>query len=308
MSNLGPLTTTFTPASECSSAVLGIAFMQTLDDGNIATHTYQSLGLGATSECYPPGYGGPSDYYSPGVCPAGWGLACGTVYSIASLTETTAKCCPLGYTCQSGATETWSTLSCLSTALSDISVTVPDLSDQFFKVTVLSNIPINAAAVTVRWQRSDLPASETIALATASASSALDTLSGSASTSSILDASPLPSISLSKAGDDSPPSNAATALSENDKIGIGVGVGALAVICSVIVLLWLRRRKKTTKGNQIDPVIQDARPEVMEMPQEMWAQYQQELQTPSNTPEMATEHNRHEVYGVSSPAESSSER
>lgn len=96
MAGLGPLTTTFTPASGCNSVISGIVFTQTLDGGNTTTHKYHSLGLSATSECYPPGFEVNSNaYYSPGICPSGWQSACGRQEAIGgSITETRVTCCP----------------------------------------------------------------------------------------------------------------------------------------------------------------------------------------------------------------------
>ncbi|KAI1406926.1 hypothetical protein F5Y13DRAFT_195924 [Hypoxylon sp. FL1857] len=294
MTNTGPLTTIFTPAPECSSIVSGTSFKQILDDGYTTIYKYLSLGPNTTSKCYPRGFADPFDYYSPGICPFGWTLACMFIDYAASLTETTAKCCPRGYTCQStGVTRGWSTLSCFSTAIPDISATVPNLSNQY-TVTVITNAVLHAAAVNVRWQRDDHMPPETLTLTSASKSTTLNTSSQNASVS----------LTIPTASNVSVINNTVQSMSVNVKIGIGVGVGILAVICFAVGgLMWLKWRNKARERNRISPVVQDGSPEVTKTPLAMWVQYQQEMPTSSNTHEMATEHNRHEVGGDSRPAE-----
>ncbi|KAI1802319.1 hypothetical protein F4811DRAFT_529877 [Daldinia bambusicola] len=295
MTDLGPLTTTFTPASGCNSILSGIVYTQTLPDGNTSTHKYHSLGPSATSECYPPGFEPESAYYSPGICPSGWWSACGTLDAIATVTETRATCCPLGYVCiqQPDPTETWSTLSCSSSAISSVSVTVPDLSNQLSKVTVLSGIIIHAAAINIRWQRGDFIASRT-----------------DAPTSS---ATFVPSLSSSEtisegAGASNPPE---TGLSLGAKIGIGVGVGLgglLLVSIGIGVCLWKinHPEEREQQGDAITNY--PANPGGRKTRAELWEQYQQEMQTASNAHELVTENNRHEILGTPRPAELPHER
>ncbi|KAI8960891.1 hypothetical protein F5Y11DRAFT_328420 [Daldinia sp. FL1419] len=294
MPNLGPLTTTFTPASGCNSVLSGIVYTQTLQDGNTSTHKYHSLGPSATSECYPPGFEPVSGFYSPGICPSGWYSACGTLDAIATLTETRATCCPLGYVCiqKPDPTETWSTLSCSSSAISSVSVTVPDVSNQFSKVTVLSGIIIHAAAIQVRWQRSDFIASRT-----------------DAPTSS---ATLLPSLpNGSWTGNQDADSQPQAGLSLGAKIGIGVGVGLgglLLLSFGIGFCLWKinhpeEKDQQGSVGVRHSPNIAGRK-----TPAETWEQYQQEMQTVSNTHQMETDDNRHEITGVSGPVELPHER
>ncbi|KAI1653704.1 hypothetical protein F4813DRAFT_373758 [Daldinia decipiens] len=292
MSDLGPLTTTFTPASGCNSILSGIVYTQTLQDGNTTTHKYHSLGPSATSECYPPGFEPASGFYSPGICPSGWWSACGTFDVIASLTETRATCCPLGYVCiqQPDPTETWSTLSCSSSAISSVSVTVPDLSNQISKVTVLSGIIIHAAAINVRWQRSDFIASRTDA----------PTSSATSSLSPSLSQPPTPS------GTEIGNEDAETGLSLGAKIGIGVGVGLGGLLLiSIAIGIWLWKinhpKEKEQQGNMTINHLPNYGAQKTRA--EVWEQYQQEMQTVSNTHEMITENNRHEITGTPRPAE-----
>ncbi|KAI1381300.1 hypothetical protein F4677DRAFT_402637 [Hypoxylon crocopeplum] len=304
MTDLGPLTTTFTPADNCKAVISGIVYTQTLDDGNTTTHKYHSLGPSATSSCYPPGFQAPSGFYSPGICPSGWVSACGSVETIGSATETRATCCPIGYACMPppGSTETWSTLSCTSAPISAVSVTVPDNSNQFSKVTVLEGILINAAAINIRWQRNDFIASSTEPPTTSTASPTSSTPSTSLSSSSSSGDTPPATVLI---GD--PPSNyqAPDPLSTGAKVGIGVGIGGLLLISLAVGFWWwLRRGRVKEEGS--GTVVQVVDPEVPKPPAEMWEQFQQEMQTSDNTHEMVTESNRHEVTGVSRPVELSS--
>ncbi|KAI2464605.1 hypothetical protein F4781DRAFT_412495 [Annulohypoxylon bovei var. microspora] len=297
MTNLGPLTTTFTPAPECTAVISGIVFTQTGTDGNTTTHKYHSLGPSDTSSCYPPAFQTTSGFFSPGICPSGWSSACGSVDVIGgSITETTATCCPLGYKCIQvpDVTETWSTLSCSSSAISTLNVTVPDVSNQYSKVTQLSGIIINAAAVTVRWQQSDFVASETSTSTTTSLSSS--------------------TLRISTAADSSPTNggdNGDTGLSSNARIGIGIGTGlgsfGLILVGSVIgTWFWWRRRKMKRKPN--DTMAEVTNPEAARLPTELWEQYQQEMPTSSNTHEMVTENNRHELSDTPRLAELPAQR
>ncbi|KAI4859829.1 hypothetical protein F4820DRAFT_139341 [Hypoxylon rubiginosum] len=318
MAGLGPLTTTFTPASGCNSVISGIVFTQTLDGGNTTTHKYHSLGLSATSECYPPGFEVNSNaYYSPGICPSGWQSACGRQEAIGgSITETRVTCCPTGYRCidAPNPTETWSTLSCSSSAISAVSVTVPDESNQYYKVTVLNGPVIHAAAVEVRWQRSDFIAPSTQPPSSSSISSTSTTSSPPISSSSAIvtettsNSSPESASPGNTSSENTSPEN--ISLSTGAKVGIGVGAGCLVLTMLAIGLWWKRKRDRTKKAslnaNDIGPQI--VHQETPKTPAELWEQYQQELYTSSNVPEMVTESNRHEFTGESRPAELPVER
>jgi hypothetical protein len=82
-----PLTTTFTPSPSCLSDYY------TFSSGEL------SLGPPQTSDCLPSGWKPTSQYFSPGLCPSGYTIACSTVVSIDTLTETQATCCPTSYIC-----------------------------------------------------------------------------------------------------------------------------------------------------------------------------------------------------------------
>ncbi|KAI0804928.1 hypothetical protein GGR55DRAFT_657758 [Xylaria sp. FL0064] len=95
MTNLGPLTTTFTPQGpDCASTFLG----------RVSDNVWVQYGVGASpsSACYPSSFI-PYEpyYYSPGICPSGYTAACTAQISVSS--DVSAKqltCCPTSYTCR----------------------------------------------------------------------------------------------------------------------------------------------------------------------------------------------------------------
>lgn len=90
MSNIGPLTTTFTAPSSCATAT-GLYQIWP----SHGTYYYQQGPLLSRPECYPSGYEAePSQYYSPGVCPSGYTAACSSANAVETATETAYTCCP----------------------------------------------------------------------------------------------------------------------------------------------------------------------------------------------------------------------
>jgi hypothetical protein len=83
------LTTTFTPSPSCLS-----------DYYLIGSPPYLSLGPPSTSACLPSGWEVTSQYFSPGLCPSGYEIACSAVIGLGTFAETRATCCPSGYSCQ----------------------------------------------------------------------------------------------------------------------------------------------------------------------------------------------------------------
>lgn len=94
MSNVGPLTTTFTAPASCTTAT---GLYQIWNDAG--TYRYEQGPLATMSGCFPDGYGASlSRYYSPGLCPSGYTAACSStdavVSATATATETAFTCCP----------------------------------------------------------------------------------------------------------------------------------------------------------------------------------------------------------------------
>ncbi|KAI0004049.1 hypothetical protein F4779DRAFT_77326 [Xylariaceae sp. FL0662B] len=287
MEDIGPLTTTFVPSPGCNVEIYGSVFTQTAGD-NTTTHKYHSLGLKSTSECYPPGFQPTSAFYSPGLCPSDWYSACGSLEVIGSVTETRAICCPLGYSCISppALTETWSTLSCSSTAISVINVTVPDLSNQNSMVTQLESPLIHAAAIEVRWQPGDF--------ATKTGSSLLTSATTSSSSGT-----------ASMEGVNTTTTTAREGLSVGARAGIGVGAGLAGLLLASALGFWILRRRPrasqdaaNTKARETGTA--DWEPSAQETAMAVGVQ---EMQVPNYKRELFTSSNTHEFPEDSRPAE-----
>ncbi|KAI0100546.1 hypothetical protein GGR51DRAFT_532391 [Nemania sp. FL0031] len=302
--NLGALTTSFSPAPNCESYVSGLIYTQTLTTNGTTTtseHQYHTLGLNDTSLCYPPYFHvGPTFYYSPAMCPSSWYAACGTI-GAGSLTETRATCCPLGYSCMDppAETETWSTLSCISYATSEIFVTVPDNAYQEW-TRVVKLLPIvNAAAINVRWQPTDF--------VTTSDSSSSTPASSSSSPPSTLPSTSSPPTSAPASSntadsDTSMPPEQGISYSTRVALGVGLGVGGFAlVVGAALCFLFVRRSKRRKAGGTssdvptVDTSTIDPNMMKPETPSEVWSPHQPELQTSDNTHEMGTASNIHEI-------------
>ncbi|KAI1172559.1 hypothetical protein F4777DRAFT_507732 [Nemania sp. FL0916] len=306
MTNLGILTTPFIPAPNCTSIISGIIYTQTVTNSDTTTTTtykYHSLGPDNTITCYPPSFRVGSDiFYSPGVCPSGRTSACGSIEVIGTVTETRATCCPLGYTCQGPppVTATWSTLSCITSAISTLNITVPDDAHQQFTVVQLQPI-INVAAVNVRWQQSDIAAVTTSSTISDHNSSPSPSPSPSSPALSLISS---PTASPSPPPTSTPPSDG---ISNSGKpeikagVGVAIGLGALVFIGSVIFCFWyVRRRRKQQASEKLrrEAPHDDNAPtsgDANNSPSEIWTQYQPELPTVHNTHEMTTAANTHEL-------------
>ncbi|KAI8650183.1 hypothetical protein NCS56_01470400 [Fusarium sp. Ph1] len=101
-SQVPALTTTFTPAKTCSQyykyRYTGDEVQCTDNDGEPSACTYMQLGPSQSeADCFPSSLElGSTFYYSPGICPSGYQIAC----SSTSGRETRATCCPSSFSCQ----------------------------------------------------------------------------------------------------------------------------------------------------------------------------------------------------------------
>ncbi|KAF2399302.1 hypothetical protein EJ06DRAFT_557757 [Trichodelitschia bisporula] len=88
-STVAPITTHFIPPSRCATEYLI----------NGKNQPISVLLVGTTSSCCPPGYLSVA-YYSPGICPNGYGIRESSVLPVfnGASSETRAFCCPSGYT------------------------------------------------------------------------------------------------------------------------------------------------------------------------------------------------------------------
>ncbi|KAK6859163.1 hypothetical protein PG995_005016 [Apiospora arundinis] len=95
--NLGPLTTTFSVPKSCSSTFLG-------DNGNTGPGNiwiqFGTVGPNYAADCFPENFSALDPYYySPGVCPLGYTVACAAGLGDGA---TVGTCCPTGYGCVRG--------------------------------------------------------------------------------------------------------------------------------------------------------------------------------------------------------------
>lgn len=94
-----PLTTAFIPAPSCfndigwySTSGDSVVYA-TVEAGNSCVEPTCWFGLPSSSDCFPSGWG-LSATYSPGVCPAGYSVACSSLASHDTVFETIGICCP----------------------------------------------------------------------------------------------------------------------------------------------------------------------------------------------------------------------
>ncbi|KAH8658456.1 hypothetical protein BX600DRAFT_514950 [Xylariales sp. PMI_506] len=233
MSNLGPLTTTYTPSGvNCSS------IYQTVK----AILLYGTTSA-STSSCMPPNFV-PYDpyYYSPGVCPSGYTLDNNCVAGIGG-GGTAATCCPSGYTCRKGRSST-DPNACQSVMQADSSFTIGKYiftNSTTYSTTITqfyaSGNSIYANGIVLR-RGSDDPTWPGIGDATTTTTLASqDTPSPSTGTG-------VPTQTGSASSDDtsSPPDD----LSTGSKVGIGIGVafGAILVIGILLAAVLIGRRRR----------------------------------------------------------------
>jgi hypothetical protein len=261
MSNLGPLTTTFTPdGKSCGDST---------DFYAIATKPgarYLAQGPRDLAACLPSGYEPARDaYYSPGVCPDGYTVACSQVTSAGDVTETIQTCCPTvdEYQCLTEAVRNHQkNFLCsinLNPAIGSGSWTigpvtevdvVNDVSTTLSRISGLGGA-MNAYGVQVRFQAKDWETSSTTTTASSEESSSSSSPSGPGAFS-LASTSQTSSVPLetgtSEAASDSGLSTGATA---------GIAVGAVVAglfLLGMLAWLLLRRRKqnKATQAAIVD--------------------------------------------------------
>ncbi|KAI0380265.1 hypothetical protein F5Y04DRAFT_257807 [Hypomontagnella monticulosa] len=242
MTNLGPLTTVFTPTGpDCTSSFIGL----------LTDNKWLQYGVGgaASSACLPSSFRPfESYYYSPGVCPEGYTSAC-QAQSLVSGTksQTVATCCPSAYSCRPNrGDDPFACWSCFdSTKTFSVSTYYfyidPDNGqttrvDSGTTTEAWAGNCIRGYGPIVRMAEGDTFATEAPATTTSGSTSA-PTRSDSTITSPT---APVPTTS------DEPNS---TGLSAGAAAGIGVGSGIAAIlIIGAIAFLLMRRRKRAAQA------------------------------------------------------------
>ncbi|OGE50651.1 hypothetical protein PENARI_c016G05884 [Penicillium arizonense] len=249
-----PLTTTFTPPSQCVSD-FWVAY-------NTGSSIYLNLGPTTPSLCLPTGWDS-TTYFSPGVCPSGYGIAASVTVPMGNAIETVATCCPVSAVCQwtpgpniaTTFDQTyWTTI---STTPSPTTVTTTDSG-------TLSgtNGLINAYGVVIRWQSTDFSNAPATAVATTTGAAAEATHDSSGLT----------------AGAD---------------VGIGIGA-AVAVILFVAMGVFLLRRRNRREGGLGDATQRDPYMVLPEHPSRMQVEAELPISSTKRNSWKALKFQRHE--------------
>ncbi|KAL1634240.1 hypothetical protein SLS58_010784 [Diplodia intermedia] len=261
-SNIGPLTTTFTPASsECYSS---LGFHTEL--GGLPGVVLGLPGQQQYDSCLPSSYDwAQSRFYSPGICPSGHTVDCSAPITSNDVVTTIGTCCPTSWTCRGGRNEAPTIkYACKSALTAGDTMTVSsyesssggtDVTTGRATLTATEGAVAFAYGVIVRRQATD-PTWATAAIVAAStapstSAEATDAASGG---------------SVERGGE-------AAGLSTGAKagIGVGVGVGALGIIAAVcfgaLLLRTKRRSRRPARAEleQTDPPKELPDNSVMEM-------------------------------------------
>jgi hypothetical protein len=210
-----PLTTIFTPSSPCLSDYYQYETTN--------SYGYYVLGPPTPSVCFPSGWAPSSQYFSPGLCPSGYIIACSTTANIGTITETRATCCPSSWACQVSGNDMlygwFSTIECTLAETSVIMIT--NVNGSTTTIYPTSSVGVNAYGVSVRWQSTDFLTSTTISSYSTPTSILIST-----HTTTII-SNPQPLSSGAQAG-----------------IGIGVAIFVLLIIASLGFFVFWRRRSR----------------------------------------------------------------
>ncbi|KAI7781087.1 hypothetical protein LA080_015207 [Diaporthe eres] len=256
MSNAGPLTTTFTAPSSCTTAT---GLYQIWPETE--RYYYEQGPLGSRTECFPSGYdASPSQYYSPGLCPSGYTPACSSTDIVSSTaTETAYTCCPTAaaYTCAGtidGLDASETHLGCTTTfegniVIAQITAISGGSTSLIQSTTESAGVGIGANSIAVRFRSGDF--NSHVATTTSPSTSATQASSNTAT--------------LSISSPTSPSGSGSTthrAISTNQAIGIGVGAaaGVLIIAISAWLFLYLRRRKQRIRAQIETPIPPPAPP------------------------------------------------
>ncbi|KAI0133417.1 hypothetical protein F4776DRAFT_135439 [Hypoxylon sp. NC0597] len=237
--SLGPLTTSFTPPADCtaSSALYWV---------NTASTFYWLHGRPGQSSCFPDNYSPyQNQYYSPGICPAGYTRACESAsWGGDNIATTRATCCPEGnYICASTSSSysyPWGpTLGCMS-------VYRVDMETSFTTIDGTLNGGENAGSPRSLRAPGTIMAYGIVIqnTATSTGDGAIVTTSESTSNPGVAsETAPTASVT----GDaQSNNSSGSSGLSSGAAAGIGVATsfGIMAIGGAILWMFWLRRRKR----------------------------------------------------------------
>ncbi|ROT37216.1 hypothetical protein SODALDRAFT_334302 [Sodiomyces alkalinus F11] len=282
-SSLGSLTTTFTPPARCTDLN---DIYNIYSDVGPDIGAYQLQGPIDIRNCYPPDYNPlRSAYFSPGICPEGFTIACSRFNSVGAVTETVHTCCPTGIRHQcitDPVRRLHSTLICQSSLTGAGGLWTIDPITQISggETTVTTLVgrnggpAINAYGVEVRFQSTDFVSTESSVTTSAESSSA-----------------PSSSQPPETAESSSAPTPSETGTS-GDSGGEGLGTGAIAGIAvgaaaggillgALLIWLWFRRRRRGRAAADADALppggMVEAKPGPKPLPHELPGHQQHEL-------------------------------
>ena len=263
--NLGPLTTTFTPPASCMVGVGKCPGCNTAWLGQVC----EGGGVFDAEACWPqttsgvpenlPGFNG-RGFYSPGViCPAGHTPACSAtaggesgwvVQFLMNVPETAIGCCPTGFSCDNdnnGQTCVLTRISPTSRTVDCISGTTVTGSSLLTASDAGSSIVVYAPLIQLVFQESDL-ASQT-------GSSAVARTTASTGTGRVSTTTPNAGSSSNSSPQSSSSAEPASAgLASGAIAGIAVGVLALIIgIAIAAVVIWKRKRRQAHNSQAIPP-------------------------------------------------------
>ncbi|KAI1337981.1 hypothetical protein F5Y15DRAFT_425405 [Xylariaceae sp. FL0016] len=254
-SNIGPLTTTYTPiGADCTSTFLG------LNGGN----KWLQYGVGGASStpCLPSKFKPYQNFfYSPGLCPSGYTSACQSTnppLTADAASETTAICCPTSYSCRDDrGDDPFGCLSCFNDAQ------VFAVSTFFFSTNSDGATTAMAEGTTTEtWSENcvrayapivHLKARDMLITSAATADSSTTSIESSrADSGSLVPSETTPAASM-ETGTMSKDDSGSAALSKSAALGIGisVAVGVILLVGAATCLFIRRRRQKrltTTSG------------------------------------------------------------
>ncbi|ORY70510.1 uncharacterized protein BCR38DRAFT_406109 [Pseudomassariella vexata] len=243
-SNMGALTTTFAPPSNCNQ----LYYAENVG----GWYQYED-----TTTCFPSSFNrNYTAYYSPGVCFSGYTIA-GITTDASTTGVSVATCCPSGYT--TIANRRAKDIDACRSKFASSTVTVVDVrsysgdllaSSGNTATTILAGDWVNAYGPILRRESTD-PEWDTAVVDTLTTSATSTTSTGtSVSPGSTAGTSGIPSVTAGSNTSSSSASASTLGLSPGAKAGIGVGVsiGALVVIGAVAAAYFLGRRSRRQKS------------------------------------------------------------
>lgn len=235
-----PLTTTFTRLPSCLSDYYW----------NVSNVPFISLGPTSTPDCIPSGWAITSQYFSPGLCPSGYKIACSSLTSLGNNTETRATCCPSSYSCQTEKRASWYSTEACTISQTDLGTSVLTVTQSLsgtttIFTTLMTTGGVNAYGISIRFKDRDFVSTSGTGLLSGLLTLGTATFPIESSMPLLTSLTTLPSPSSSSTS--SATAGAASDLPTRAKAGIGVGVSLFVlglVSFPVVFIRWYRRGSK----------------------------------------------------------------